>query len=341
MNKITPISFSSLKTFATCPLKFKFTKIDNLPKPDNYYATVGSLVHEYLAYGKYSIEAPLEAIEEAKQIVENYHRTFEPTLVEQQIAFDSEWNEVDFDDENAMIRGIIDAVVDDRNGNYTIIDYKTNHQPDADPLQLELYAYMWYKKVKDIKSITTRFEFVRLNKSTEKTYEAFDLETSDLPELIARYIEKMQEAVDNNTFEPVVGTHCSYCPYSGICPQYTTILSMKGYKMPTNDKELKDLLIRQKLHEVEAKKIKELVNAYCDTVGDHESEEIVIKHTIAQRKYLPLSAVVEYYYRDHPEKLNELKISLTNIKDKEEKRDLEKFAELQSYERLIVKPKKG
>ena len=335
---VLPISFSALSTFASCPLKYKFTKL-NLPKVNNYYAEVGKLVHEYLAFSEFRFNAPLNAIDEAKQIIDNYQRSFKPDQVETKIAFNPKWDEVDFDDPSAMVRGIIDVIVDEGNGEYTIIDYKTNHQINASELQLELYAYMWYKKT-NAKKITTRFEYVRLNKSVVKTYDALDLATSGIDEFVMSYITEMQKAQQNDDFQPRLSEKCVYCQYSGMCPLYQQVLSQKGYKTPTDDSELKDLLLKQKLYQAEAKQIKQLIDGYCTIVGDHESDVLEVRHSIANRKYITVHDLAQFY-ADNPEKLLNFKVSLTNIKDKEDRKALEEKAFSESFERLNIKIKEN
>ncbi len=61
-----------------------------------------------------------------------------------------------------IIRGRIDAVYQDPDGSYEVVDWKTNRNADADPLQLAVYRLAWAELVEvPVEEVRAAFLYVR------------------------------------------------------------------------------------------------------------------------------------------------------------------------------------
>jgi DNA helicase II / ATP-dependent DNA helicase PcrA len=69
-----------------------------------------------------------------------------------------------------VVRGRIDAVYETDDGGYLVVDWKTNRQQDADPLQLALYRLAWSELTGvPLEQVTTAFYYVRSGEVVEHT----------------------------------------------------------------------------------------------------------------------------------------------------------------------------
>ena len=155
------LSPSKVSAFTTCPLAFRFTTIDRLPEPPSPHALKGTLVHTALEgliwnhiAGKRTPEAasaelaaawigladdpefralglsPDEAeafLADAEQLVRNYFLLEDPDDVH---AIGVELG-LEFALGNTRLRGIIDRLDVNGDGELVVIDYKTGRAPSA------------------------------------------------------------------------------------------------------------------------------------------------------------------------------------------------------------------
>lgn len=92
----------------------------------------------------------------------------EPVAVEQDFVIDLA---------GQRIVGQIDAVFRNPDGSWQIVDWKTNRQASADPLQLQIYRHAWAQiHGMDPATVTAAFYYVRLDKTVELT-ELMDLKS--------------------------------------------------------------------------------------------------------------------------------------------------------------------
>ena len=82
-----------------------------------------------------------------------------------------------------VVRGRIDAVYDDPEGGYLLVDWKTNREQTADPLQLALYRVAWAELTgTPLERVRAAFHYVR----TGRTVEPADLPDRDELEQLLR-----------------------------------------------------------------------------------------------------------------------------------------------------------
>src|ERR1700704_2701516 len=152
------LSPSSVSAFKDCPLAFKFSYIDRLPEPPSAAATKGTLVHKALEIlmcrpqPDRTVEAALADLERAKVEMAD-----DPDLTGLELT-DEEWQSFhsgaeqlvrryfDLEDPRAVrpvglelkltaqfgrvkLRGIIDRLEPDDDGQFVVTDYKTGSVP--------------------------------------------------------------------------------------------------------------------------------------------------------------------------------------------------------------------
>jgi DNA helicase-2/ATP-dependent DNA helicase PcrA len=67
-----------------------------------------------------------------------------------------------------VVRGRIDAVYDEPDGGFLLVDWKTNRQEDADPLQLALYRLAWAElREVPLEKVRAAFHYVRTGATVE------------------------------------------------------------------------------------------------------------------------------------------------------------------------------
>jgi hypothetical protein len=126
MTKIPAWSFSSLKTFTTCPKKFYHTKVlKDVKEPEGEQALYGKLVHEvaelYIRDGK---EIP-EKFAFIKPALDSLLKIQGEKLCEFKMALTEKLEPCDFFDPDCWFRGVADLLIIDREkAEARVIDYK-------------------------------------------------------------------------------------------------------------------------------------------------------------------------------------------------------------------------
>jgi len=117
----------------------------------------------------------------------------------------------------------IDKFACDNEGNYYVMDYKTNanmkDQEEADSdRQLAMYS-IWVKdKFKDVKSVKLVWHMLAFNKEavSERTLE----QEKKLQEEVMNLIKRIETATKENKFPTHVTALCNYCGFKSQCPAF-------------------------------------------------------------------------------------------------------------------------
>ena len=163
---VSKFSNSSIKTYEQCPYKFKLTRVDGLVEPAGEAAERGKLIH--LAF-----EMAIKNVDPLPQEFEHWNTYVGKlkdlnTKAEEPFAITKDWQACKFDDANAWLRGVIDAIyfIDD---GIHILDWKTGKERDYTE-QVNLYAGVLFAIFPEVKKISTEICYIDLKKQINYGY---------------------------------------------------------------------------------------------------------------------------------------------------------------------------
>lgn len=293
------LSYSSLDTYETCPLKYKYRVIDRIKEPKSKDQVFGTLIHSVLHYyhtpallapnteqalDYYSkrwnsevFETELEeraAFTEGVKIIQQYCRDNSPadfTIVDLESRF-----EIEIGDEitgKHTISGIIDRIDKTPEG-YEIIDYKTTKKMPSqekvdNDLQLSIYlkAFLarYPKEAERLDTITVSLYYLKhgVKLSSKRTREQLDRIDQEFLQVI--------RAIEEEKFDPQLSPLCDWCGYQKICPLWKHKFA-ETRKLETEEVreaigeylELKGQLSAEKLR---IAKLQEMILAYMEQEG--------------------------------------------------------------------------
>lgn len=245
------LSPSKVETFTQCALKFRYRAIDKLPEPPSEAATKGTLVHAALegllaldpggrtrdaaqACTDTAIEqirtdddftglelderSTEEFFADARWLVDNYFSVEDPTTV-RPVGLELL---LEVPRDGYAIRGIIDRLELDENGEFVVTDYKTGRSPSPRFAQqrmgqLTMYAAMC-TEVLGRRPAKIRMLFLRDGGIVEAVPTEQDLGAMD------RRVDAVWHAVEaacaNDDFRPKPSKLCDWCAFKPYCPAF-------------------------------------------------------------------------------------------------------------------------
>lgn len=240
------LSYSSIDTYQSCPLKYKYRQIDRIPEPKSKEALFGTLIHSTMkfihtpallppsfeqAIDHFSrgwredvFDSPLEERAAFTQGVDMIRRYYETNDITSAVIVDLESRfQIEIGNEQLgqhIIAGSIDRI-DKTTDGYEIIDYKTTKKmpPQSkvdEDLQLTVYFKAFLERYpaerERIGNITVSLYFLKhgVKLSAKRTME-------DLARLDERVFEVI-EHIQKEEFEPNLSPLCDWCGFQKICP---------------------------------------------------------------------------------------------------------------------------
>jgi putative RecB family exonuclease len=245
------LSPSSCSAFKECPLAFRFSYIDRLPEPPSPWTSKGTLVHRALellldrpapertpdAARADLTRATLELSThpdftdlqlgddawagfhaDAAKLVERYFELEDPTTV-RPIGLELK---LEADLGNVRLRGIIDRLDLDDNGDLVVTDYKTGSVPsemfEAKSLTgVHTYALLCERMLGRRPARVQLYYLSRpeaiIATPTDQSIKGMERKTSALWSAIAR-------ACQHDDFRPRAGRLCDYCTFRPYCPAH-------------------------------------------------------------------------------------------------------------------------
>jgi len=235
------VSYSQIDTYKSCPLKYKYQYVLNVPtKPHHAFAfgstihltlqkfhqfslhgqipSLDTLLHMYESFfidvGYDSQEQRMKRFESGKKALEAYYKNYQKLFLGNPVKLETKFK--------IMIDGIpmigrIDRI-DKLDYGYELIDYKTGNAKDQKTVdkdaQLTIYAMASQSLLGQLPQSLTLYYIESGSKfSTTRTQSQIDKKKEEILVTV--------EQIKKGDFEATPGfpMPCGYCPYNQICPK--------------------------------------------------------------------------------------------------------------------------
>ena len=249
--RLETLSPSRASDFKTCPQLFKFRAIDRLPEPTSIYQARGTTAHLALQRlfdepmdrrtpdrlyelfreswteirGDDEFEGMFEDEDEERkwgleslQLLQNYFAIEDPT------TFDPEDRELDMleDLDGMVIRGILDRIDRDVDGQLVITDYKTGRAPPERYALSAFFALKIYALLIRTRTGETPKELrlLYLNGPTLYRLPVDDQQLDAMDVQLRALWKAIDRAISNDRFPTRTGRLCDWCSFQEICPAF-------------------------------------------------------------------------------------------------------------------------
>ncbi|MGH2686604.1 MAG: RecB family exonuclease [Actinomycetota bacterium] len=243
------LSPSKVSAFKDCALAFRFSVIDRLPEPPSPWATKGSLVHRALELlfceppHRRTVEQALvclrsaevearvdpeftgleltpddeaEFFADAEVLLRRYFELEDPTTVHPigiELKLEAQVGSL-------HLRGIIDRLELDANGDLVVTDYKTGRAPRRQYEQKSLggvhfYAFMCQQL---FGRIPARIQLLYLSEPVAIIATPTAQSARGLEQRVNAIWTAVERACERDDFRPRPGPLCDYCAYRDYCP---------------------------------------------------------------------------------------------------------------------------
>jgi putative RecB family exonuclease len=249
-----PISLSpsSMGTFTSCPLSFRFSYIERLPEPPSAPASKGTLVHLALQHLMWrppeqrTLEAGLADLERAKKDLVADAEFAELELSDEEWAafhadaevllrryFDMEDPRADTvlgtelrvsakTSDGVVIRGIIDRLELDANGELVVTDYKTGRAPSEGWEQKSLAGVHIYSFLCEqmFGRRPTAVQLLYLSRPERIVYAPNDQSLRGVEMKSGAVMRAVRTACARDDFRPRPSALCEFCSFREFCPEF-------------------------------------------------------------------------------------------------------------------------
>lgn len=245
------LSPSKVTSFTDCALAFRFSAIDRIPQPPTVATVKGTLVHSALerllalespertldrAFG--CLDESITALDgdaewaalaldpaahpaffaEARSSVERYFQLEDPSTIEPiglELQLETEF-------EGVLLRGIIDRLETDANGDLIVSDYKTGRAPPPAYQQARLGGVHFYALLCErvLGRRPARVQLLYLGDPVIVHTEPTDQSTRQLERKLRSIWQAIRSGCEREDFRPRRSKLCSWCSYQQWCPEF-------------------------------------------------------------------------------------------------------------------------
>ena len=247
----TSLSPSRVESFTSCPLAFRFSRLEKLPEPPSPHATKGTLVHRalelLLARGPAERTAPAahhdleRAVEELREDPDFAHLDLTPdeeaefvadahVLVDAYLALEDPTTvrpiglelQLEAQVGGLLMRGIIDRLEEDADGRLVVTDYKTGRAPAVDREQQRLSGVHFYAFLCEqaLGKRPARIQLLYLSTGEIIETRPSEQSTRFLPRRTEAVYQAVTRACASEDFRPRTGPLCAFCAFKPWCPAF-------------------------------------------------------------------------------------------------------------------------
>ena len=245
------LSPSKVASFKDCALAFKFAAIDRLPEPPSPWSTKGTLVHRALELlfceppERRSLEVALTQLDraqeelrddpdftglvldaeaesaffaEADQLVRRYFELEDPTHIRPiglELKLEARVGSL-------TLRGIIDRLELDDNGDLIVTDYKTGKVPRQAFEQTRLGGVHFYAFLCEqaFGARPARIQLLYLSEPVAIVAEPSEQSIRGLRQRTAAIWTAVERACERDDFRPRPSRLCDWCAFRDYCPAW-------------------------------------------------------------------------------------------------------------------------
>jgi len=209
-------SFSSLKMYDNCPLRYYYQRIaKEVTDPGGEASIYGERVHKQLELRlREGTELPEETAKYESLIRKIEERAANKTLlVEQELCLNDKLKPTGWWDDDAWMRSKLDVLILSDTKAF-VGDYKTGkRRPDF--TQLELFALQVFAHYPDVDSVTSAFLWLKDDATDRETYSR-----DDAPVMWSRLLGKVrrvEKSLESEKWPANPSGLCNFCPAKHIC----------------------------------------------------------------------------------------------------------------------------
>jgi len=245
------LSPSKVSSFTDCALAFRFSAIDRLPEPPTPAATKGTLVHaalerlHLLPAAERTPAAGLACLEdaavelradpdylgldlsaeqaaafhtEAADLVRNYFELEDPTTI-QAIGIELK---VEAEIDGVRLRGIIDRLELDADGELIVTDYKTGSAPSTQHERKRLSGVHIYSLLCEqmLGRRPRTVQLLYLKSPLAITTVPTDRTTRGTRRTLGAVWQAVERACEREDFRPQRSRLCDWCSFQAYCPSF-------------------------------------------------------------------------------------------------------------------------
>ena len=242
------LSASSISTFQQCPLRYKYSRIDELPEPPSEASLMGNFVHDILE-GLYRQESSTRTLGTARMLAASLWNDYEeramkvaktPEAIRRfrwnswwcveklfsmedptQREFDGLEHEINHEINGVRVKGFIDRWHLHNDG-IVIGDYKTGKTPKPHYagdkfFQLLLYGVVLHEQLgKPIESV--ELLYIKDGERLHKSPTAEDMQS--VYDTVVEIRTGIDERCATGDFEYKPSRLCDWCSFKSICPYW-------------------------------------------------------------------------------------------------------------------------
>lgn len=232
------LSKSKVNDFLSCRRKFKYRYIDEISVPQNEYAHKGTVVHTLAENVARELQSSDNITSDlVTKLIDMYYDGSEFDIQEHAASLSQFFIDMligggykifgiedEIYDEAYDLKGFVDIILEDQDGNLSIVDYKSSKNPKGIReyiKELCIYKYLVETKYPDRKVSTAGIFFTATNQYRCTNFVETQSKGSYTNEEDYRSVFELMDwirgMIDDEQFQPNRSYSCKFCDYQEQC----------------------------------------------------------------------------------------------------------------------------